>query len=132
PCDSASDLRPDPWPPRPARATASPRRQPTRARGTRTAPASTVPPLEQEDTGRCPAARRDDSSLYVLHLTLACVVAQLGDGFVQEPEAVRPPLRQLPAVRVDGQLPVEGDPTTAVDPVLGLADAAEAEGLEPG
>jgi hypothetical protein len=38
----------------------------------------------------------------------------------------------LAAVRVDGQLTVEGDAPPAVEPVLRLAEAAEPEALDPG
>ena len=59
-------------------------------------------------------------------------MAQLGHGLVEEAEAVRAALGQLTAVRVDRQLAVERDPAPAVEPVLRLAEPAEAERLEPG
>ena len=41
-------------------------------------------------------------------------------------------LGELAAVRVHRELAVERDAAAAVEPVLGLAEAAEAEALEPG
>src|SRR5205085_8159682 len=87
--------------------------------------------LQQQYARRGASARGDHCGLRIRHLTFAGVVAQLGDGLVDEAVAVRAPFRQLPAVRVDRQLAVEGDAATAVDPVLRLADAAEAERLDP-
>ena len=42
-----------------------------------------------------------------------------------------PALRELPTVRVDRELAVEGDAATAVEPVVGLTETAEPEALEP-
>ena len=54
------------------------------------------------------------------------------DGLVEEPETVGPPLGELAAVGIDRQLAVEGDPPSPVQPVVGLTEPAEPEGLEPG
>ena len=44
---------------------------------------------------------------------------------------MRAALGELPAVRVDRELAVEGDASPAVEPVVGLAEPAEPEALEP-
>ena len=64
-------------------------------------------------------------------LAVAGLVAELRDGFVEEAHAVRAALRELAAVRVERERAVEGDRAPAVDPVLRLAEAAEAERLDP-
>ena len=65
-------------------------------------------------------------------LALAGLVAELGHGLVQEAEAVGAALGELAAVGVHGQLAAERDAAAAVEPVLGLAEAAEPEALQPG
>src|SRR5579872_4749468 len=92
---------------------------------------SSVPPLQEEDPRGSAAAGRDDGRTGVAHLPLACVVAQLLHRLVHESEAVGPSLRQLTTVRVDRKVAVEPDAASAVEPVVGLAEAAEAQRLDP-
>src|SRR6202012_464549 len=87
--------------------------------------ASRVLPLQQQDTGRGPASGGDDGGLGVLHLALAGLVAQLGHCLVEKAEPVAPTFRELPTVRIDRELAVQRDATTTVEPVVGLAEAAE-------
>ena len=109
-----------------------PRRAPGRIlRGSGAERSSGPVPLEEEHTGRHAASRGDHRGGGVGHLSLAGIVAELHHGLIEEPEAVGPPLGELPAVGIDRQLPVEGDPPTPVQPVVGLAEPAESEGLEP-
>ena len=62
---------------------------------------------------------------------LAGRVAQLEHGLVDEAEAVSATPGQLTSVGVQRQLTVEGDAAAVTDEVLRLAEAAEAEVLEP-
>src|SRR3954468_13038830 len=78
--------------------------------------------LEQEHAGRRATTRGHHGSPGVRHLTVAGVAAQLDDRFADEPEAVRPPLGELAAVRVHRELAVESDPPAAIEPILGLAE----------
>ena len=57
---------------------------------------------------------------------------ELGDGLVDEAESVGAAFGELTAVRIDRQLAVQRDPPALVQPVLRLAEAAEAERLQPG
>ena len=65
------------------------------------------------------------------HLPRAAVAAQLGDRLVDQAHAVRPPMGQLAAMRVEREITVEGDALARVEEVLGFADPAEAERLDP-
>src|SRR5260370_25648120 len=79
------------------------------------------------------AAAADDGGARARHLAIASLAAQLHDGLVHQPHAVRAPCGKLAAVRVGGDhAAVAGDVLTAVEEVLRLADPAEAERLEPG
>src|SRR5580704_18191869 len=92
---------------------------------------SAVLPLQEEDTRRGASAGGDHGRPGASHLSFACVVAQLLHRFVDETEAVRASLGELAAVRVDREVPVERDAASAVEPVVGLAETAEAQRLEP-
>src|SRR6185312_12635072 len=106
---------------------------PARAGGRPPAPIASSPalPLQEEDPRRGAPAGGDHGRAGVAHLALAGGMAQLLHRFVDEPEAVGPPLRQLAAVRVDREFAVRRDAASAVEPVVGLAEAAEAERLDP-
>src|SRR5260370_6952381 len=79
------------------------------------------------------AAAADDGGARARHLAIASLAAQLHDGLVHQPHAVRAPGGKLAAVRVQGDhAAVAGDGLAAVEEVLRLTDPAEAEGLEPG
>src|SRR5580658_8814632 len=73
-------------------------------------------PLQEHDARGCPAARGDDRRPRIAHLALSRVVAQLLHSFVDEPEAVGPPLGELAAVGIDGKIPVQSDAPATVEP----------------
>lgn len=58
-------------------------------------------------------------------------MAQLQYRLVDEAESVQAPLGKLAAVRVQWKLAVERNAPTTIQPVLGLAEAAETQGLKP-
>ena len=98
-------------------------------RGGRTV--SGVLPLQQEDARGGAAAGGHDGGGRVGDLALARVVPQLLHRFVDETEAVRATLGELATVRVDGEFAVERDAASAVEPVVGLAEPAESQALDP-
>ena len=65
-------------------------------------------------------------------LALARLAAQLADRLVDQAHAVGAAVRELAAVRVERDHAVAGDVLAAVEEVLGLADTAEAQRLQPG
>ena len=77
------------------------------------------------------AAAADNPDPGVADLPFACLTAQLHDGFVDQAHPVGAAVRELAAVGVQRQHTVAGDAGSAVEEVLGLADAAEAERLDP-
>src|SRR4051812_25584204 len=87
---------------------------------------------EEQDAGRRATTGGDDRRARVDDLTLARLVPQLGHAFVDEAETVGAAFGELTTVRVDRQVTVERDAATAVEPVRGLTDAAEAQRFEPG
>ena len=97
----------------------------------RAAPPASARLGEEEHAAGRAAAVADDRGLRVRDLTFAGVAAQLRDRFVDEAVAVQPPRRQLPAVGVEREHAVEGDVGAAVEEVLRLTPAAEAERLDP-
>lgn len=58
-------------------------------------------------------------------------MAQLQHRLVDETESVQAPLGQLATVGVEWEIAVQRDAPTAIQPSLGLPEAAEAQGLEP-
>ncbi len=62
-----------------------------------------------------------------LTLSLARSMTQLRDGLVDESVSVSTAFRQLAAVGIHGQFPVEGNPASLVEPVLRLAEPAESK-----
>src|ERR1700747_3132114 len=64
-------------------------------------------------------------------LAFACLAAQLAHGLVDKAHAVGAGMGELAAMGVQRHHTVAGDVAAAVEEVLGLADAAEAEGFDP-
>src|SRR5690349_3865863 len=86
-------------------------------------------PLQEQHARRRAAAGGHDRRGRVGDLALAGVVAELRDRIVEEAEPVRAAFGELAAVGVHRELAVEGDPPPTVQPVVGLADPAEAQAL---
>ncbi len=91
----------------------------TVARQEQTAPERTAAGADHRHLG----AARD--------LALVAAFPQLDARFVQESVAVQASGRQLTAVRVQGDVPVEGDPFAPVDEWTTFAVTAEAQRFEP-
>src|SRR5439155_8204680 len=87
---------------------------------------------QQHHAGRRATAGGDDGCARLRDLTITSLASELSDRFVEEAEAVRATLGQLASVRVHGQLAVERDPASPVEPILCLAEAAESECFDPG
>ena len=87
---------------------------------------------QEHRSRRREATAADGGDLCVPDLAGTTVAAQLDDGFVDETHAVGAAGRELTAVRVErDHAALAGDVPAAVEEVLRLADAAEAEPFEP-
>jgi hypothetical protein len=74
---------------------------------------------EQHATCNSAAPRRDHGNARALgHLPFAGFATQLQDGFMDEPEPVRPARRQSAAVGVERQFPIASDGVVWPTPVM--------------
>src|SRR5882757_3303321 len=92
---------------------------------------SCVGPQQEHTAGRQTTAT-DHANSGIGDLALAGLATQLADGLVHQAHAMGAAVRQLPAVRVERQQAVAGDVLAAIEEILGLADAAESQRLDPG
>src|SRR5258707_2711891 len=95
-------------------------------------PRASLIPGQQQCAGRRETSAADHGHVAAGDLPLPGVAAQLHHRLLQQSHAVGAPVRELPAVRVDRQDAVACDVLAAVEEVLCLADAAEAQCLNPG
>src|SRR4051794_30288902 len=87
---------------------------------------------EEEAAAGVAAARADDANFRgCCDLAVARLAPHLRRALVQEAVAMQAPGRQLPPVRVQGQLALTRDVLAAVDERAAAADLAQAQRLEP-